>query len=158
MVHFSMPNSIAISGLYILTVWMSISSSFSFLQIILYNQYYYILCLFHIVWGQVDLLLSWIEYFFFYFSCVFPTCIIQSFVASKYFLSPILLFDIHLHSFNFTLWSAGTAKSTIQQVLSFLLIIIRCGHLAEIRWSVCMSKPQRILYISFSRTDSELYT
>ena len=38
------------------------------------------------------------------------------------------------HSFDFTLWSASTAKSTIMQVLFFLLIIIRSGHLAEIWW------------------------
>ena len=41
------------------------------------------------------------------------------------------------HSFNFILWSAGTAKSTILQVLFllifFLLIIIRSGLLADIR-------------------------
>ena len=55
-------------------------------------------------------------------------------------------------SFNFTLWSAGTAKITILQVLFlylfiyFLLIIIRSGRLAEIRWSVCMSKLHRSLY------------
>ncbi len=37
-------------------------------------------------------------------------------------------------SFNFTLWSAGTAKSTIRQVLSFFVwIIIRPSRLAEIR-------------------------
>ena len=44
-----------------------------------------------------------------------------------------------LLSFNFTLWSAGTAKSTIWQVLYFLLTIIKSGHLAEIRWSVYIS-------------------
>ena len=31
------------------------------------------------------------------------------------------------HSFSFILWSAGTAKSTILQILFFLLIIIRSG-------------------------------
>ena len=38
------------------------------------------------------------------------------------------------HSFSFILWSAGTAKSTILQVLFFLLLllIIRSGRLAEI--------------------------
>ena len=41
------------------------------------------------------------------------------------------------HSFSFNLWSAGAANSTILQILSFLLIIIRSGLLAEIRWSVC---------------------
>ena len=47
------------------------------------------------------------------------------------------------HSFIFILWSAGTAKSTILQVLFFLLIIIRSGLLAEIRWSVCKLKSHR---------------
>ena len=56
-------------------------------------------------------------------------------------------------SFNFTLWSAGTAKSTI---LFFLLIITWSGRQAEIRWSVCVSKSQRILCVSFSGTDSVL--
>ena len=37
------------------------------------------------------------------------------------------------HSFSFILWSAGTAKSTILQVLFFLLVIIKFGLLAEIR-------------------------
>ena len=40
-------------------------------------------------------------------------------------------------SFNFTLWSASTAKTTILQVLFFLLII-RSSRLAEIRWTVCI--------------------
>ena len=41
------------------------------------------------------------------------------------------------HSFSFLLWSAGTAKSTILQVLLY------CDLLAEMRWSVCMSKSHR---------------
>ena len=44
------------------------------------------------------------------------------------------------HSFSFILWSAGEAKSTILQILFFLLIIIRSGLLARIMWAVCMSK------------------
>ena len=52
------------------------------------------------------------------------------------------------HSFRFILWSARTAKSTILQFLFFLLlIIIRSGLLAEIRWSVCMSKSDIIIII-----------
>ena len=39
----------------------------------------------------------------------------------------------------------------------FLLIIISFGLLAEIRWSVCMSKSHRSLCVSFSRTDAGLY-
>ena len=42
--------------------------------------------------------------------------------------------------------------------LSFLIIITVFGLRALLRWSVCMSKSQRIFYVSFSRTDSRLYT
>ena len=38
----------------------------------------------------------------------------------------------------------------------FLLIIIRSGLLAEIRWSVCISKSHRSLCVSFSRTGAGL--
>ena len=41
--------------------------------------------------------------------------------------------------------------STILQVFFLLLITIRSGLLAEIRWSVCMSKSHRSLWVSFSR-------
>ena len=47
------------------------------------------------------------------------------------------------HSFRFILWSAGTVKSTILQILFFfllLIIIMRSVLLVEIRWSVFMSK------------------
>ena len=57
-----------------------------------------------------------------------------------------------LHSFRFILWFAGTAKSTILPILFLLLIIIRSGLLAGIRWSVCMLKSHRSLCMSFSRT------
>ena len=60
-------------------------------------------------------------------------------------------------SFSFTLWSAGMAKSTIWQVLFFFFTITRSGCLAMIGWSVCISKSQRILCISFSWTDSRLW-
>ena len=59
-------------------------------------------------------------------------------------------------SFNFTLWSARKVKPTILQVL-FLLIIIRSGRLAEIWWSVCISKSQKSLCISFSGIDYYYY-
>ena len=56
------------------------------------------------------------------------------------------------HSFSFILWSAGTAKSIILQILFFfffffLLIIIRSGLLAEIRWSVCLSNALLLLLL-----------
>ena len=56
------------------------------------------------------------------------------------------------HSFRFILWSAGSTKSTILQMPHFLLIIIRCGLLARIKWSVCMLNFHRSLCESFSRT------
>ena len=73
----------------------------------------------------------------------------NSLVRSRY----LYLFS---HSFNFILWSAGTAKSTILQVLFFLMIIIRSDLLVEIRWSVCMSKSHKSLCVLFSRTDAGL--
>ena len=60
------------------------------------------------------------------------------------------------HFFRFILWSAGTAKFTILQILFFLLIIIRSCLLAGIRWSVCMLKSHRSLCVSFSRTGAGL--
>ena len=63
-------------------------------------------------------------------------------------------------SFRFILWSAGTAKSTILQILFFffffLLIIMRSGLLAGIRWSICMLMSHRSLCESFSRTGAGL--
>ena len=57
------------------------------------------------------------------------------------------------HSFSFILWSAGTAKSKILQVLFFCWT----GLLAEIRGSVsCPFKSHRSLPVSFSRTDAGL--
>ena len=72
----------------------------------------------------------------------------SSLARSKYF-------SFFSHSFSFIMWSAGIEKSTVLQVLSFF-IIIRSGLLAEIRWSVCMSKSHRSLRVSFFRTDAGL--
>ena len=60
------------------------------------------------------------------------------------------------HSFRFILWSAGTAKSIVLQILLFWLIIIRSGLLAGIWWSVCMLKSHRSLCVSFSMTGAGL--
>ena len=78
------------------------------------------------------------------------TCMFRSSLARSMYL---YFFSL---SFSFILWSAVTAKSTILQVLFFLLIIIRSGLLAEIRWSVCMSKSYRCLCVLFSRTGAVL--
>ena len=53
-------------------------------------------------------------------------------------------------SSSFILWSARTAKSTVLQVIFFLLITLRSGLLAEIWWSVCMSKSLMSLYVSLT--------
>ena len=91
------------------------------------------------------------------------TCMFHSFfnsLASSRYLS------FFSHSFSFILWSAGTAKSIILQVLVlslslslslssffffffFFFIIIRSGFLAEIRWSVCISKSHRCLCVFY---------
>ena len=61
------------------------------------------------------------------------------------------------HFFSFILWSARTVKSTLLQILFFLLlIIIKSGFLAENRRSVCMSKSHRNLCVLFSRTGDGL--
>ena len=60
-------------------------------------------------------------------------------------------------SFRFILWSAGTAKPTILQILFLLLIIMRSGLLAGIMWSVCMLKSDRNLCVSFSSTGPKLF-
>ena len=60
------------------------------------------------------------------------------------------------HSFSFILLAVGKAKLTILQVLFLLLIIIRSGHLTEMRWYECILKSHRSLYVAFSRTGAGL--
>ena len=74
--------------------------------------------------------------------------IIVTFMFHRFFnfLARSSYLSLFSHSFNFTLWSAGTAKSTILQVLSFLLIIIRSF----------VSQNPREVCVSFSITDSRL--
>ena len=72
---------------------------------------------------KISIIVTWMFYNFF-----------NSLARSRYL-------SFFSHSFSFILWSAGTAKSTILQVLFLLLIITTSGRLAEITWSVCMSNP-----------------
>ena len=60
--------------------------------------------------------------------------------------------------FRFIMWSAGTAKLTILQIIFFffLLISMRSGLLVGIIWSVCMLKSHRSLCKSFSCTGAGL--
>ena len=84
---------------------------------------------------------------------IIVTCMFHSFFNS---LARSRYLSFFSHSFSFILWSAGTAKSTVLQVLFFLLIIIRSGLLAEIRWSVRMSKSHRSLCVLLSKTGEGL--
>ena len=77
------------------------------------------------------------------------TFMFHSFFISLARLRYLFFFSL---SFRFILWSAGTAMSTILQILIFLLIIMRSGLLAWIKRSVCMLKSHRSLCESFSRT------
>ena len=85
--------------------------------------------------------------------------IIVTFMFHSFFnsLARSRYLSLFSHSFSIILCSAGTSKSTILQIFFFfLLIIIRSGLLAEIRWSVCISKSYRSLSVSFSRTGTGL--
>ena len=64
----------------------------------------------------------------------------------SFFLIPSVLFCGHL----------GQQSRQFCTFLCFLLIIIRSCLLAEIRWSVCISKFHRSLCVSFSRTGAGL--
>ena len=77
----------------------------------------------------------------------FVTFMFHSFFNS---LAGSMYLSFFSHSFKFIQWSAGTAKSTILQMLFFWLIIIRSCLLGGIRWSVCMLKTHRSLCMSFS--------
>ena len=84
---------------------------------------------------------------------IIVTCMFHSFFHSLARSRYLFFFS---YSFSFILWSAGTAKSTILQVIFFWLIIIKSGLLAGIRWSVYMLKSHRSLCVAFSRTGAGL--
>ena len=89
---------------------------------------------------------------------IIVTCMFHSFFNS---LARSRYLSFFSHFFSFILWSAGTAKSTLLQVLFsffffFLLVIIKSGLLAGIRSSVCMLKSHRSLRVAFSRTGAGL--
>ena len=75
---------------------------------------------------------------------IIVTCMFHSFFSS---LARSRYLSFFSHSFSFILWSAGTEKATILQVLFFfLLIIFKSGLLAGIRWTVCILKSHRSYY------------
>ena len=89
--------------------------------------------------------------------------IIVTFMLPSFFnsLARSRYVSLFSYSFSFILWSTGTEKSTVLQIFFsffffFFLIIISSGLVAEIRWSVCISKSHRTLCVSFSRTGAGL--
>ena len=72
--------------------------------------------------------------------------IIVTFMFHSFFIFPRYL-SLFSHSFNFTQFYSKVRKSASSL---FIMIIIRSSRLAEIKWSVCISKSQRSLYISIS--------
>ena len=67
--------------------------------------------------------------------------------------------EVHISLFTFfQFYSVVSRDSKVDNFSGFLflLIIIRSGLQAEIRWSVCMSKSDRSLCVSFSRTGARL--
>ena len=73
-------------------------------------------------------------------------------------------FQVLITHFTFlTFYSVAPPRQQRQQFCKFclfllllLLIVLKSGRLAEIKWSLCISKSQWGLHVSFSRTDSGL--
>ena len=64
--------------------------------------------------------------------------------------------SIFLSYFLFTRYSVGITKSTIRQILFLFFFLLSPGLVFLSRWSVSISKSQRIIRVSFSRSDSRL--
>ena len=84
-----------------------------------------------------------------------PTFMFHSFFQ---FPRKILYLSFFSLSFNFTHWSAGTAKSTILQALFFVdyYKVWSSGRLTVIRCSVCNLKSQWSLFVSIFWNDAWL--
>ena len=71
------------------------------------------------------------------------------------FLSKVKVFILQFTFFQ--IYSVVSRNSKVHNLVSsllfLLLIIIKSGRLADIRWSVCISKSQRSLWVSFFTTD-----
>ena len=63
---------------------------------------------------------------------------------------------LSLFSLSFSFIVSQSGKVYYSAGFFFLMTITKSGCLAEIKWSVCISKSQRNLRVSFSGTDSEL--
>ena len=82
---------------------------------------------------------------------IIVTCMFHSFFQ---FPSKV---EVLIRLFTFFQFYSVISRDTIQLVLFFFYLTITwIGCLAEIRWSVCISKSLRSLCFSFFRTDSGL--
>ena len=86
--------------------------------------------------------------------CIIVTCTLHSFVNSQARSRYLSFFS---HYFSFILWSAGTAKSTILQVLFFFCWLL----LSLVFWPglgdpFCILKSHRSLCVAFSMTGAGL--
>ena len=81
---------------------------------------------------------------------IIVTCMFHSFFFSFPWQCPGTYRSFHILSVLFCGQPGQQSRQFCK--FSFLLIIIKSGLLAEIRWSVCMSKSHRSLCVSFSRT------
>ena len=86
------------------------------------------------------------------------TGIIVTFMFHSFFFQFSNKVEVLVSLFTFfQFYSVVSWDSKVDNFSGFsLLIIIRSGLLAEIRWSDCMSKSHRILCVSFSWTDAGL--
>ena len=78
---------------------------------------------------------------------IFVTFMLHSFFNS---LARSRYLSLFSYSFTFVLWSAGKAKSIFLKI--FVFCWLWSGLLAEMRWSVCISKCHKSLCVSFSWT------
>ena len=86
-----------------------------------------------------------------------PTTIVNTVTSTLLICFFLVLGQGRNFAFIFNLWSAGTTKSTGRKFLFFFyLISTRDDLLTRISLSVCFSKSQRIVCVSFSRTHSGL--
>ena len=75
------------------------------------------------------------------------------------FLSPVLVLPNFWWLYQEHQLQYYSVVSKVHNSASFfflLLIIMRCGRLTDIRWSVCILQSQKSLCVSFSRTDAGL--
>ena len=89
----------------------------------------------------ISIIVTFMFHSFFQFSCKVEV-LIHHFIFFQFY--SMISSDSKIDNFAYSLF------------FFLLLIIIRSGYLAEIRWSVCMSKFHRILCVSFSRIGAGL--